>query len=167
MTRYICCLFPIKNWKKHVEKGDLTRSVAFRECSTDCHMTYQNKLLKRKEGEKLYIIEPYIKEIREGVETNISWTLSDNKYPDKMSYHLARLQMEKKTMITDTCPVCLEEFTIKQPIRNCSHKYHDRCVDNKICPICSRLIYTPEGVDNDDEFYVKFNLLRKKYANDN
>lgn len=155
MSQFICCFFPIKKQKKQInsteyynrKEGETIESVKKEKLIID-------PCVKNKPTEEI-TEEPYIKE---GQGMPIS-----NRYPSVFAYHRARLEMEKYTGITDTCPVCLEEFTIKLPIRNCHHKYHNKCVVNKICPICSRLIDSPEGVNNDDEFYVKFNLLRERF----
>ncbi|KAG0180799.1 hypothetical protein DFQ29_010119 [Apophysomyces sp. BC1021] len=50
----------------------------------------------------------------------------------------------KKNMTTERCPVCLDDFVLKQPVRvlKCHHVFHMECVDRWLCeaqnscPVC-------------------------------
>ena len=105
MARFICCLFPPKI------KSDTNKNEIIIDTES------------KREYPSIVNIEPYIKEVGEGQRG-----ISKYNYPNDFTYHLSRIEIEKETGITDTCPICLEEFTVKLPIRNCQHKYHNHCV---------------------------------------
>lgn len=78
------------------------------------------------------------------VETEVTDESEEDSEKRSINFNkLNKFVLNKINKPCDDCPICLEEFKIRQICRqfDCSHVFHKKCIDkwltkNVICPVC-------------------------------